>query len=79
VLFGEGAVDNYEDYRSFDYETRSRFAVELIHRGIYLRPGAKMYISLAHTDNDLQRTVDAARDAFRQMRGEGVFKRWVSK
>ncbi len=79
LLFGEGTVDNYEDYRRFDHETRARFAVELIHRGIYLRPGAKIYISLAHTDNELQRTLDAASDVLRLMRGEGLFERWVGK
>jgi glutamate-1-semialdehyde aminotransferase len=38
---------------------------ELIQRGIFVVPGAKMYISLAHSDADIDATLDAFADALK--------------
>lgn len=42
-----------------------RLGLEPIRRGIFVVPGAKMYLSLAHTDEDIQATLAAFSDALR--------------
>jgi len=39
------------------------FAHELIRRGVYCTPGGKLYLSLAHTDDDIERTAEIAAEA----------------
>jgi glutamate-1-semialdehyde aminotransferase len=41
----------------------------MIRRGVFLTPGGKVYLSLAHTDADIQQTIAAARDALRAVAG----------
>ena len=45
------------------------FGLELIRRGVYCTPGGKLYLSLAHTDQDINRTIDIAAAALREIRG----------
>ena len=58
------------DYRTaFDSDrTRARaFLLGLFRRGIFLNPmSTKLYLSLAHTDADIQRFLDAARATLRE-------------
>ena len=44
------------------------FGYELIRRGVYCTSGGKLYLSLAHSQADLQRTVEIAADAFKALR-----------
>jgi glutamate-1-semialdehyde 2,1-aminomutase len=37
-----------------------RFGHELIRQGVYCTPGGKLYLSLAHSDADIDRTIDIA-------------------
>ena len=39
------------------------FAHELIRRGVYCTPGGKLYLSLAHSDEDIDRIVSVAAQA----------------
>jgi glutamate-1-semialdehyde aminotransferase len=36
-----------------------RLGHELIRRGVFVIPGAKMYVSLAHSDQDIEDTLTA--------------------
>jgi glutamate-1-semialdehyde 2,1-aminomutase len=51
------------DLRSADGKKATRLGYELIRRGVFVIPGAKMYISLAHTDADIARTLEVFDDA----------------
>jgi glutamate-1-semialdehyde 2,1-aminomutase len=53
------------DLREADGKRATRLGHELIRRGIFVVPGAKMYLSLAHTDADIQATLAAFADALR--------------
>jgi glutamate-1-semialdehyde 2,1-aminomutase len=53
------------DLREADGKRARRLGHELIQRGIFVVPGAKMYISLAHSDADIDATLDAFADALR--------------
>jgi len=45
-----------------------RFGVELVREGVLLSVGSKMYVSTAHTEEDVGRTLEAAERALRRVR-----------
>jgi glutamate-1-semialdehyde 2,1-aminomutase len=52
-------VTSDRDLRAADGKMATRLGHELIRRGVFVIPGAKMYISLAHTDADIAATIEA--------------------
>ena len=63
--------ETVRDYETANTSNTTRFAdyfVHLLDRGIYLAPSQfeAMFLSSAHTEEDLERTLDAARDYFRK-------------
>ena len=69
VVFGEGPMWHFlfadrppEDYRDIlasDTKKLVRFDVELIRQGIFVLPGNRRFVSIAHTDRDLDDTFEA--------------------
>jgi glutamate-1-semialdehyde 2,1-aminomutase len=60
VFFTERkSLSNHRDLLHADRKKALVFAYELIRRGIYCTPGGKLYLSLAHSEADLERTVEA--------------------
>jgi hypothetical protein len=51
--------------RAADAGKATRFAVECLRRGIFTLPHTKLYLWLAHTDADVDWTLDAMEDALR--------------
>jgi glutamate-1-semialdehyde 2,1-aminomutase len=51
--------------RAADGRKATRFALECLRRGIFTLPGTKLYLSLAHTDADLDWTLDAMEESLR--------------
>jgi glutamate-1-semialdehyde 2,1-aminomutase len=47
------------DFRHADGRRAVRLGHELIRRGVFVIPGAKMYVSLAHSDQDIEDTLTA--------------------
>lgn len=70
AMFGmfltEGPVHNYEDAKKADLVKFGKFHRGMLERGIYLAPSQfeAGFTSLAHSDEDLDRTIAAARDVF---------------
>ncbi len=64
LFFTDGPVHNYEDAKKSDLTKFSRFHRGMLERGIYLAPSQfeAGFTSLAHTDEDIERTLQAARD-----------------
>lgn len=54
--------------RAADAKRGARFALELLARGLFVLPNTKLYLSLAHTEADVDFTLDAMEDALRAMR-----------
>lgn len=52
------------DLATVDKKKMVHWAHAMIDRGFLLTPGGKMYISLVHTDEEIERTIGAAREAF---------------
>jgi len=59
-------------YLTFDEDTdlylNQRFCAAMADRGVFMHPHHNWFISLAHTDEDIARTLEAARGAFKELR-----------
>ena len=64
LFFTGGPVHNYEDAKKSDLGKFSRFHRGMLERGIYLAPSQfeAGFTSVAHTDEDIDRTLAAARE-----------------
>jgi glutamate-1-semialdehyde 2,1-aminomutase len=62
LFFTEGPVHSYEDAKKSDLAKFSRFHRGMLERGVYLAPSQfeAGFTSLAHTDEDIDRTLEAA-------------------
>jgi len=65
LFFTEGPVKTYADVCGFDRERFNRFFWGMLDQGVYLAPSQfeAGFMSLAHTEEDIARTLDAARKA----------------
>jgi glutamate-1-semialdehyde 2,1-aminomutase len=63
VFFGSGPLRNYRDVLATDQHKRKQYGVELVKRGVLTNPGEKLYLSLVHTDEDLDRVLAASRES----------------
>jgi glutamate-1-semialdehyde 2,1-aminomutase len=69
LFFSPTPVHSYEDAKGVDHEAYARFFHAMLDRGVFLAPSGYevMFVSLAHTDDDLARTVELAADAAREL------------
>jgi glutamate-1-semialdehyde 2,1-aminomutase len=69
VFFTDQAVRNFEDARGADHQAYGRFFHALLERGIYLPPSGfeAWFLSTAHGDAEIERTIEAVRDAARTL------------
>ncbi len=68
VLFTKEPVNDYRSAFKADREKGRRFALGLFKSGIFLNPmGTKLYISLAHTEEDIQRMLEISRGILKKM------------
>ncbi len=68
AFFGEGHLHSYRDALATDQARRVRFGHELLRRGVLVNPGEKLYLSLAHSDADLDQFLASARGALEALR-----------
>ena len=68
VFFRAGPVSTYRDVRGSDADAFAAFFHALLEEGIYIPPSAYecWFVSAAHTEEDIDRTVQAAARAFRR-------------
>ncbi len=70
LFFHDGPVRDYDDARRSDTRLFGRFFWEMLARGVYL-PCSQFeaaFVSSAHTKDDIDRTIEAAREALRVSR-----------
>uniref|UniRef100_UPI0030D9F1B1 glutamate-1-semialdehyde 2,1-aminomutase n=1 Tax=Oscillatoria sp. FACHB-1407 TaxID=2692847 RepID=UPI0030D9F1B1 len=62
-FFAEGPIHSYEDAKKSDLNKFARFHRGMLERGVYLAPSQfeAGFTSLAHTEADIDRTLEAAR------------------
>lgn len=63
LFFNPGPVTGWESVAQSDREGFTRFFHNMLDEGVYLPPSPfeAMFVSLAHTDEDIERTIEAAR------------------
>ncbi len=65
-FFTDRPVRNFTDVQSQNIDQFKQYFSQMLQRGIYLAPSAyeAMFVSLAHSDEDIERTIQAARESF---------------
>jgi len=63
----DGEVKCFEDAKNSDTEKFGRFHRAMLERGVYLAPSQfeAGFTSLAHTEEDIDATIAAAKEAFK--------------
>ncbi|NUT55357.1 MAG: aspartate aminotransferase family protein [Thermoleophilia bacterium] len=71
LCFMEGPLRSYEDVLRNDTELFGRYRRELVSRGVFEMPESlgRSHISAAHTEEDVDRSLEVARDALRAALG----------
>lgn len=69
LFFTEGPVRDYSTAKMSDTKRFAKFFVEIMNEGIYLPPSQfeAWFLSLTHTQKDLDKTIEACDSAFRKI------------
>ena len=69
LFFTEGPVRDYRTAKTSDTKRFAQFFIEMMEQGIYLPPSQfeAWFLSLAHTQKDLDRTIEACDSAFKRL------------
>jgi glutamate-1-semialdehyde 2,1-aminomutase len=69
LFFTDGPVKDYPSAKKSDTHRFAQFFIEMINHGIYLPPSQfeAWFISLAHTQKDLDKTIEACDQAFKRI------------
>ncbi len=69
LFFTEGPVKDYHTAKMSNTKRFAQFFIEMMEQGIYLPPSQfeAWFISLAHTQKDLDRTIEACDSAFKKI------------
>lgn len=67
LFFTENPVKNYQDVCTFDRDRFNRYFWGMLDNGVYLAPSQfeAAFVSLSHTDAEIQKTLEAAEQALR--------------
>jgi len=68
-FFCDHPVRSFADVQATDIARFKRFFAAMLQRGVYLAPSAyeAMFVSLAHSEGDIEQTLAAARASFKQL------------
>ncbi len=69
-FFCDRPVRSFSDVQTADIACFKRYFAQMLRRGVYLAPSAyeAMFVSLAHTEADIERTIEAAGESFKAAR-----------
>ena len=69
-FFTDKPLRNFTDVQSTNIKQFKRFFSEMLKQGIYLAPSAyeAMFVSLAHSKQDIEKTIEAARNTFLKLK-----------
>ncbi len=73
VFFSAAPIQNLEDALTSNIQRFKRFFHKMLSRGVYLPPSAfeAWFVSMAHTDKEIKKTLQAAEEAFKEIDNEG--------
>lgn len=66
IFFSERPVTNFDESAAANQEMFKKFFASMLEQGIYFAPSQfeTLFMSAVHTDDDISRTIDAAKIAF---------------
>jgi len=69
-FFTDKPIRSFPDVQATDIDRFKKYFAAMLNQGIYLAPSVyeAMFVSLAHTDEDIEKTVEAAGNAFAQIK-----------
>jgi glutamate-1-semialdehyde 2,1-aminomutase len=69
LFFTQGPVRNYQTAKMSDTKRFAQFFIQMMEKGMYLPPSQfeAWFVSLAHSQKDLDRTIEACDNAFRKI------------
>ena len=69
IFFNDHDVWNYDDSAASDQQAFKVWFQSMLEQGIYLAPSQfeTIFMSLAHTDEDIERTIEAAGTAVKKV------------
>lgn len=69
AFFTEGEVTNYAKAKSSDTSAYAKYFIKMEEKGIYLAPAQfeAMFVSFAHTEEDIDKTLKAAEETIKEM------------
>ena len=67
IFFAQSPVNNYTDAKRSDTKKYAQYFRELLNRGVFLAPSQfeAAFVSAAHTENDIEQTINSAREALK--------------
>ncbi|MBN1124016.1 MAG: glutamate-1-semialdehyde 2,1-aminomutase [Sedimentisphaerales bacterium] len=70
-FFTEGPIENFQDVQHSNIGRFKKFFSGMLNQGIYLAPSAfeTMFVSLAHSEKDLEKTTESVYNVFRELAG----------
>jgi glutamate-1-semialdehyde 2,1-aminomutase len=73
LFFSEKKVQNFDDAKTSDLNMFSAYYRKMLDRGIYLAPSQfeAVFVSAAHTDQDIDKTLKAAEKVFSEIGSSG--------
>jgi glutamate-1-semialdehyde 2,1-aminomutase len=73
-VFGDGEIHDYRSYAATNRAAAKEFGIELLKRDIFVHPASKLYISTAHSDDQVEVACNAAYEAMRAIRDRGLLE-----
>lgn len=69
IFFSDKKVRNYDDAAASNQMQFKKWFIEMLEHGIYLAPSQfeTLFVSSAHSDEDFEKTISAARIAFKEL------------
>jgi glutamate-1-semialdehyde 2,1-aminomutase len=69
IFFSDKKVTNYDESAAANQLQFKKWFIAMLRQGIYLAPSQfeTLFLSAAHTDEDFEKTVDAAKNAFKEL------------
>lgn len=70
-------MHSYRDTLDSDVQARDSFLEGMLRSGVYLLPDGRWYVSAVHTERDVQNTLGAVRDVFREKKTDLLPKQHI--
>jgi glutamate-1-semialdehyde 2,1-aminomutase len=70
-FFTDKKIQNFADVQSTDIKRFKKFFSSMLEQDVYLAPSAyeAMFVSLAHSEGDIEKTIEAAKKSFKKISG----------